>query len=318
MGKINATISLDLDNQWSYLKIHGDQSWKDFPSYFDIFVPYVLDLLDELDLKITFFVVGQDAMNDKNREYLQMLTNRGHEIANHSFNHESWLQKYTREELFDEISKAEDAIFNATGYKTRGFRGPGFSCSNTLFEILAEKDYLFDCSTLPTFIGPLARTYYFWTSDLTKEERKLRNELFGKFSDGLKPLKPYYMNLKNGKKLLEIPVTTMPVFRTPFHLSYLIYLNNLARPVKSLYFGMALGLCNLTNTAPSFLLHPLDIIGGDKIKDLKFFPGMNVDSAKKVEVFKKSINKMKNKYNLMAMGKYVNETKFNKEVTAKY
>jgi peptidoglycan/xylan/chitin deacetylase (PgdA/CDA1 family) len=278
MTKKKATISLDLDNQWSYLKIHGDRAWQDFTSYFDIFVPYVLDILDEIKLKITFFIVGQDAVLNKNKEYLRVIADRGHEIANHSFKHESWLQKYTKEELYEEISKAEEAIFDATGYKTIGFRGPGFSCSEELFEVLAEKGYQYDCSSLPTFIGPLARTYYFWTSDLTKEEKKLRNELFGKFTGGFKPIKPYYMNLKNGKKLLEIPVTTMPIFRIPFHLSYLIYLSNISKPLMRFYFGMALSLCKLTNTAPSFLLHPLDIIGGDKIKDLKFFPGMNGES----------------------------------------
>lgn len=296
-----ATISLDLDNQWSYLKIHGSESWKEFPSYFDIFVPYVLDLLDELELKITFFIVGQDAVLDKNKEYLQEIARRGHEIANHSFNHESWLQKYTREELVEEITKAEEAIFEATGHRTKGFRGPGFSCSETLFEVLAEKGYDYDCSSLPTWLGPFARTYYFWTSDLTKEEKKIRNELFGKFTDGIKPLKPYRMKLKNGMELFEIPVTTMPIFRTPYHLSYLIYLNNISRPLMKLYWGMALGLNGLTNNAPSFLLHPLDIIGGDKIKDLAFFPGMNVDSDKKVEVFNAVVNKLKNKYNLQPM-----------------
>lgn len=301
MNKKTATISLDLDNQWSYLKIHGDPGWKDFPSYFDIFVPYVLDLLDELGLKITFFIVGQDAALNKNKEYLQMIAARGHEIANHSFQHESWLQKYSKAELYEEITKAEEAIFEATGQQTKGFRGPGFSCSEMLFEVLAEKGYAYDCSVLPTFIGPLARTYYFWTSDLTKEEKKLRNELFGKFTDGFKPLKPHYLNLKNGHQLLEIPVTTMPFFKVPFHLSYLVYLSQFSKPLKNLYFGTALGLCQATNTAPSFLLHPLDIIGGDKITDLKFFPGMNVESEKKVEVFRKVVGRLKKNYSLVEM-----------------
>jgi peptidoglycan/xylan/chitin deacetylase (PgdA/CDA1 family) len=303
MEKKKATISLDLDNQWSYLKIHGNEAWKDFPSYFDIFVPYVLDILDELELKITFFIVGQDAVIDKNIPYLKMISDRGHEIANHSFKHESWLQKYSRLELEEEIASAEEAIFNATGQRTKGFRGPGFSCSETLFEVLAERGYDYDCSSLPSFIGPLARTYYFWTSDLTKEEKKLRNELFGKFKDGFKPLKPYKMKLKNGKELLEIPVTTMPIFRTPYHLSYLIYLNNISKPLMKLYFEMALGLNRITNTAPSFLLHPLDIIGGDKIKDLAFFPGMNVDSKKKENVFRNVIKVLKNKYELIPLSR---------------
>ena len=55
--KPTASLSLDLDNQWSYMKIHGDAGWEEFPSYLDVFVPHVLDILDELGLKITFFTI---------------------------------------------------------------------------------------------------------------------------------------------------------------------------------------------------------------------------------------------------------------------
>ncbi len=40
-----ASLSLDLDNRWSYLKTHGDASWESFPSYLDLLVPLVLDML---------------------------------------------------------------------------------------------------------------------------------------------------------------------------------------------------------------------------------------------------------------------------------
>ncbi len=39
-----ASLSLDLDNQWSYMKTHGDAGWESFPSYLDIVVPRVLEL----------------------------------------------------------------------------------------------------------------------------------------------------------------------------------------------------------------------------------------------------------------------------------
>src|SRR6185369_12230496 len=96
-----ASISLDLDNQWSYMKIHGDEGWDQYPSYFSIFVPHVLDILDELNLKITFFIVGKDTESEDNRKYLKMITERGHEVGNHSYHHESWLQTYS----YDKIEK---------------------------------------------------------------------------------------------------------------------------------------------------------------------------------------------------------------------
>ena len=87
-GKPLGSISMDLDNLWSYLKIHGDCGWETFPSFFDLIIPDVLDILNQLGLKITFFIVGQDALLDKNRDSLRALTEQGHELANHSFHHE--------------------------------------------------------------------------------------------------------------------------------------------------------------------------------------------------------------------------------------
>jgi hypothetical protein len=305
MNKPIASLSLDLDNQWSYMKIHGEEGWEEFPSYLDIFVPYVLKVLKELNLKITFFIVGQDASLDQNHSFLRQIADEGHELANHSFKHETWLHLYTREELKHEIDRAHTIIKEVTGQEAIGFRGPGFSWSPTLLEVLAEKGYSYDASTLPTIIGPLARMYYFRTSNLTKEERKDRKEIFGKFSDGFRKLKPYYWKLKKDKRLLEIPVTTMPIFRVPFHLSYLLYLSNFSSRLMVLYLKFAIYLCKLTKTHPSFLLHPLDLIGGDQISSLAFFPGMNISSERKIFIFKKVIGILSRHFTIVTMNEHV-------------
>lgn len=287
-----AAISLDLDNQWSYMKIHGDKGWDKYPSYFDVFIPHVLDILDTLDLKITFFIVGKDTESEENRKYLRMITDRGHEVGNHSYNHESWLQSYSYEEIEKEIIAAEEAIEKATGQKPKGFRGPGFSWSFDLLRVLESRGYLYDASTLPTYLGPIARMYYFSKSALSREEKNARKELFGKFSEGFRKLKPYYFQLGGGRKIMEIPVTTMPIFRLPFHLSYLIYLSKISVLLMKLYLNIAISLCKLTRTPISFLLHPLDIIGGDKINQLAFFPGMNIKTENKVNVCKAVLKKL--------------------------
>jgi len=76
-----ASVSLDLDNEWSYLKTHGDASWSSFPSYLDVVVPRVLDFLSERNLRITFFIVGQDAALEGNVGALRSLADAGHESA---------------------------------------------------------------------------------------------------------------------------------------------------------------------------------------------------------------------------------------------
>ena len=299
-----ASISLDLDNQWTYMKIHGDEGWDKYPSYLHIFVPHVLEVLDELNLKITFFIVGKDTESEENRKYLKMITERGHEVGNHSYHHESWLQTYSYEKIEKEIREAEEAIQRVTGQKTTGFRGPGFSWSKDLLKVIKKRNYLYDASTLPTWLGPLARMYYFSKSDLPPKEKKARKELFGKFSEGFRSNKPYYHDLKDNKKLLEIPVTTIPILKIPFHLSYLVYLSGVSNMLMKAYLNMAITFCKITRTQPSYLLHPLDLIGGDKIEALAFFPGMNLNSDKKVKVFKYVIKKMQKNFDLVNMSEF--------------
>lgn len=297
-------MSLDLDDKWSYMKVHGDPGWDKFPSYLDIVLPITLDVLDKLDIKITFFIVGQDAAIEKNHAVLKMIVDRGHEVANHSFHHESWLKTYSKEKIEEEIVIAEEAILKATGKRTNMFRGPGFSWSNDLLEVLEKRNYIFDASLLPTYISPLMRKYYFWKSKLSKAEKESRKELFGSFKESFYPLKPYTWILPNKKNLLEIPVTTIPVFKIPFHQSYLIYINNISGGLMKLYLKFAITMCKITRTQPSYLLHPLDLLGSDDVPELAFFPGMNVQSKKKVEIFETAMNILKNNFEILPMGEF--------------
>ncbi|MFS8609564.1 MAG: polysaccharide deacetylase family protein, partial [Gammaproteobacteria bacterium] len=80
-----ASISLDLDNKWSYLKTHGDPAWQGYPSYLDAVVPRIVEFLRDRRLETTVFVVGRDAALEKNRDALARLSEAGHSIGNHSF-----------------------------------------------------------------------------------------------------------------------------------------------------------------------------------------------------------------------------------------
>lgn len=296
-----ASLSLDLDNQWSYMKTHGDLGWESYPSYLNTFIPLVLDLLDQLNLKITFFIVGQDAALKKNEEALKLITERGHEVGNHSLYHEPWLHLLSKNKIQREVLETENHIYRTTGQKPLGFRGPGFSWNPDLLEVLAENGYIYDTSTLPTYLGPMARMYYFWTTNLTQEKRAQRKRLFGKFKDGLKPVKPYIWHLSTGMHLLEIPVTTIPIIKSPFHLSYLLYLSRFSDSLMILYLKLAINLCKLTNITPSYLLHPLDLLGGDKLKELSFFPAMDLGFDRKASVFNKVIDQLRKHFQLVNM-----------------
>jgi hypothetical protein len=295
-----ASLSLDLDNQWSYMKTHGDPGWKSFPSYLDLAVPRILEFLRARGLTISFFIVGQDAALERNRVALRALADAGHEIGNHSFNHEPWLHLYSEAELDAELAKAEQHIEAATGVRPVGFRGPGFSLSTTTLRVLARRGYLYDATVFPNLLNPLARAYFFATSNLSREEKEQRKALFGTLADALKPVKPYRWQI-DGRTLLEIPVTTMPLFKVPIHLSYILYLSKFARPLAQLYFRFALAMCAMTRTEPSILLHPLDFLGCEDVSELKFFPGMDLPRERKLGLVAEALDLMAQRYELLTM-----------------
>ncbi len=295
-----ASLSLDLDNKWSYMKTHGDPGWEALPSYLDIVVPRVLKIFQEENLTITFFIVGLDAAQPNSQPVLRSIADAGHEIGNHSFKHEPWLHLYSDAELEEEMTKAETSIHQATGQTPKGFRGPGFSFSPQLLDLLARRGYEYDASTFPTFLGPLARMYYFAKSSLSSEQSSQRKALFGSAKEGFRPLKPYRWQTASGP-LTEIPVTTMPIARVPIHLSYVLYLATFSRVLALMYWKLALTLCRLTGTQPSLLLHPLDFLGQEDCPELAFFPAMQTPAAPKLEVARKVLQAFHRQFHVVPM-----------------
>lgn len=299
-----ASLSLDLDNKWSYMKTHGDAGWESFPTYLETVVPRSLEFLRERNLQITYFIVGQDADLEENTEAIAQISEANHEIGNHSFRHEPWLHLYSKKELIEEFERTENALEKVTGKLPKGFRGPGYSLSPTVLEVLAERGYEYDCSTLPTYIAPLARAYYFFKSpEMSEEEREKRKKLFGKFSDGFQSLQPYKWQVGE-KELVEIPVTTLPVFKTPIHASYVLYLSTFSRSLARNYWRTAVKMCKLTGTQLSLLLHPLDFLSGEDAPELKFFPAMNLPVEKKLEFLSEILETFAESFSIVNMQKH--------------
>lgn len=302
-----ACLSLDLDNQWSYMKTHCDKGWESFPSYLEVVVPRVLNFLRDRNLAITFFIVGQDAALEKNYAALRSIAAAGHEIGNHSFHHESWLHSLGETEIEAELVRAESQIEEATGQHPVGFRGPGYCCSPEILRVLARRDYLYDASTLPTFLGPLARAYYFMSTRLGSEDARQRRQLFGTLRDGLRPIGPYRWHLGlegTDDRLVEIPVTTMPVFRLPFHFSYVLYLSTFSQTLAMLYFRMALTMCRARGLQPSLLLHPLDFVDVGEVPELAFFPAMRLAKEKKLKLVSWALRLLSSQFSVLTMRQY--------------
>ena len=300
---MKASLSLDLDNKWSYMMVHGDPAWQSLPSYIDVVVPRFLELLDQHGLKITVFLVGKDAAMPEHRDALRSIVAAGHEIGNHSHSHEPWMHRGTSQEVELEIARAEEAIEGATGIRPRGFRGPGYTRSQSILDILASRGYRYDASVLSTWIGPLARAYYLRSTKLAPEDGERRSELFGSLRDGFGPNRRHVAATRSGP-IAVVPVTTMPLLRVPIHLSYVMHLRTMSRSVARAYVRSALRACRLSGTQPSLLLHPLDFIGAQECPELAFFPGMQLPASERVEMADYFLKAYRSTFEIVPLGEH--------------
>lgn len=102
----------------------------------------LLDVLDELEVKATFFVTAQFMDGDGLIREIKDAYKRGHAVGVHTFQHD-YKNIYSSVEVFlDDYKKMDDIILEATGVRSSIFRFPGGS--NTGYstgirnELLAE------------------------------------------------------------------------------------------------------------------------------------------------------------------------------------
>lgn len=89
--------------------------------------PKLLDKLDELGVKATFFVTGLYASREDIIETLKDIKNRGHEIGVHTFSHD-YKKIYASVDAFLEDYKlVDDMILEATGERSKIYRFAGGS-----------------------------------------------------------------------------------------------------------------------------------------------------------------------------------------------
>lgn len=97
----------------------------------------LLDILDEYEVKSTFFLVGEWA--DKYPEDVKEIAARGHDIGNHSATHPHMAQLSAEEQL-TEINKCNTAIQELTGSCPTLFRAPYGEYNNSLVTSLKDND----------------------------------------------------------------------------------------------------------------------------------------------------------------------------------
>jgi peptidoglycan-N-acetylglucosamine deacetylase len=86
------------------------------------FTEQVLDILENDGIKGTFFLIGKNVEMDP--QIAREIVERGHCVGNHSYTHPWSLSFKSRKAVINEVSKAEDAIYDANGIRPILFRPP--------------------------------------------------------------------------------------------------------------------------------------------------------------------------------------------------
>ncbi|NMB40846.1 MAG: polysaccharide deacetylase family protein [Firmicutes bacterium] len=102
------------------------------------FTPAILKILQEEDVKATFFMVGKHA--EKYPDLARQVAAAGHEIGNHTYAHTNLLRA-PRWRIAAEIKRGEEAIYEATGLRPSLFRPPRGLYEAKLMEETKERGY---------------------------------------------------------------------------------------------------------------------------------------------------------------------------------
>ena len=140
-------LSFDIEEWYVEKTFHGGR--KQCYDEFDRYLGCILDVLDERDIKGTFFCVG--GMGREFPEVIKRIAEHGHEIGCHSDKH-VWLTKLSQQEVLEDTRIAVDSLEQCVGQKVLSYRAPAFSIgthNKWALEILAECGIKRDASIFP-------------------------------------------------------------------------------------------------------------------------------------------------------------------------
>ncbi|WP_079524485.1 polysaccharide deacetylase family protein [Solibacillus isronensis] len=105
----------------------------------------ILKTLEKYEAKATFFVVGQEVK--EHPEILKAVYNAGHEIGNHTFNHEK-LTTLSTKEIKQQIQATDSLIKSTIGQRATVFRPPYGSYDESITDQLSVPNVLWTIDTL--------------------------------------------------------------------------------------------------------------------------------------------------------------------------
>jgi peptidoglycan-N-acetylglucosamine deacetylase len=165
-----------------------------------------------------------------------------------------------------------------------GFKAPGFTAHRRMVHMLEDAGYAYDSSVFPTSLGLCMEMV-----------SKLAYSKWDMFTAPSSPYRPSIENIfKRGKSsIIELPVATLPFFRTPMHFSYAI-LGGASYAAISRKFLQWSG-----RQYANFLFHPLDLVDRDIIKtDAKVY-GLDIPDDVKLSLADEMLSFFNDSYDLV-------------------
>lgn len=289
-------ISIDMDPIDHYLHARGYQPLKvtNLNAVYDEALPRFLDLFDQYDVRGTFFIVGKDAILPQNRSLLRQLVNRGHEVANHTYNHKNFGSLSYRAKK-DEITEADRILSDCVGRKLRGFRAPGWGIDMTSLEILEELQYSYDSSVLPSRVLRLIAF-----ANRVMNKGRLKDSLHPTI--GRAPKVPYHpahnaIWKRGDMNIVELPTTVLPLVQLPFLGTSLYLLGKHAFSLSFQYF-------QLFQHPLFYILHGIELVDYyTSIQDVRLNvkPGLTKPLEEKLELYKHMLSSFRSVYEFITM-----------------
>lgn len=213
-------VSVDLDEVYCYSAIHGLGSLPGDADHavYQKALPRLAALFAELSLPATFFAVGKDLEHAAASSALRALRAQGHEIGNHTQDHLYDLTRRSRSEVREQVERGADSIERAVGVRPVGFRSPGYTVTDALFEVLRELNVSYDSSVFPCpsyYAAKLAAISSYRLLGRTSHSIVDHPRVLSAPADPYRVGKPY---TTRGDALLELPigVTRARTGRLPF------------------------------------------------------------------------------------------------------
>jgi peptidoglycan/xylan/chitin deacetylase (PgdA/CDA1 family) len=194
------------------MAIHGIEMEKGpaLHAVYDRCVPRLAELFDAESIRATFFAIGSDLGREHNRDTVASLHEAGHEIGNHSFHHHYDLSRRSVELIRQDIELGASAIHEACGVRPVGFRAPGYTITDAMFDVLERSEVVYDSSVFPC-------PSYYATKVSVLGWMALRGRTSASIVDTpwvlRSPRQPYRVGRpywRKGAGLLELPIGVTP------------------------------------------------------------------------------------------------------------